>query len=734
MTARDGTASAMGAEKVERVEAPKPAFGTVNQLVNEALKRWADVTGANPNKRGFTIRLTVQEGGSQLEPFDQYTLAKHLEALNESRDLDPTGLTTLMMLRGLTEHHLKTTPFTAFDLLLSADRCKSQIDAMAALRDLVESPDYVDLMDGFVDQLREAAEHYGVPGGKKNKALNELLEDKYQLAYVRRDALLSIKKLEAHQFTHGDPDPSSLKYNRQVFEFWNVNSLLQTMMNQGVAGISLCLIRDPEQELASFFVFAIRNGETLMVLTDREEGPHPAYNRMSRRPDRNLENRAGKHWFPYQLLELKVTQDGRLYAEQREQMVPYNANAVPLKEIGQLHPEQFVWLVLMFDLIRDKHWKNNPKLKQLSYTGEMVVRPMALIDSGASIELANKYTPLIVPPLDLKAVSLEETKEQWSFKGGTGFNSWMEKRYGEQVPERFLNPVGQSAVKLLQASWENQNLPTTGDHRCGSLTLGNFETLSPVTFGTKEKLERDRAWAGRVNKMKYVQGLAQKEFAEKKEEALEWLRKAAKENMPALQAAAAKGELLIPRFSTWEDRRTSFEVGYYTTKTGNCVTQGVHRRVYKALRNKWGSGFYGEVGLNGGNEKKFENPRRGYEWKDPSKHWYSTGSVFCVNHPDVIATVHTGFKVTCPQGIAAVLGCKVEDLHFGWQNWFVDEPYSGNSILDRIEPSDWVLHNPWSTLSPGVLLSTCKSCFHQKRKELGLPEKRLVERKDTEED
>ena len=48
-------------------------------------------------------------------------------------------------------------------------------------------------------------------------------------------------------------------------------------------------------------VSQLTNG-TITVLTDRNPGAHPAYERMSRRPDRNFSRRAAQHWFPYDLV------------------------------------------------------------------------------------------------------------------------------------------------------------------------------------------------------------------------------------------------------------------------------------------------------------------------------------------------------------------------------------------------------------------------------------------------
>ena len=79
----------------------------------------------------------------------------------------------------------------------------------------------------------------------------------------------------------------------------------------------------------------------------------------------------------------------------------------------------------------------------------------------------------------------------------------------------------------------------------------------------------------------------------------------------------------------------------------------------------------------------------------------------------------------------------VAELPWPLQHWYSDAPYHGNSIIRRIEPSDWVLDNPWMsshrrhtshTMTVTMVLS--RSALRARRKHLGLPPLRLPARED----
>jgi hypothetical protein len=692
---------------------PAATSSQVNDLVNEALKRWLALTGLVFDKRG-DVKASAENC-----PWQRYHLGELTRGLNESRDLDPTGLTTFMMLRGMVESYLRAITYSAEALILNASSIEAQLAPMRAVRDVLEHPDVLALIADFQNQLRQAALHYGVPQGKPMEALETFLLDKYDLAIVRRDALLSARRLDAHQFSQGKPDVTPPKYSENIYEFWNVNSLLAAMRAQKFGGISVVLIRDPVEALNSYFIFAIRNGTTFTILTDREKGPHPAYERMSRRPDRDLERRAARNWFPYELLNLKRTdgRDERLYATAREQLVPLNVEGVPLKPIGQLHAEEFVWTTLMFDFIRDRFWNKNERLPELSYTGQMVAEPQALVGAHGALVRDGAYKPLELPALTRKDVTADTTKSQWETKP-TAFNRWIVERYAHLVPEEVFNVVGAQARNLLEAKAEELLAATKAmkKHSHKEDPTFGFETLSPVSFGVKKEIQRDRLWVARVNQMKAIQVLADGEYEREKDSIARWYEAAIRKNRELLLDAAARGTLKLP---TWRNKSGGFSPKVLAK--GEALSQAEGKDWDKA-HTVW---HFRKPEFHLGSERSSVVPSR--RWRHRPR---TISHATCAERPEVRATIFTLVEVTCPQALAIVCGVTVDELPWPLQHWYDDAPYYGNNILTRLDPEDWALQNPWmpnahrvTGLRLDIGITHCKNALNARRKALGLPPK-----------
>lgn len=673
----------------------------INEIVNLSLERWVDLIGYKGKVKG--PRLI---GASVKAPpgFDARTLEETVDMLNESRELDKSGLTTFMMLRGMVEWYLQNYKFSAYNLLLDPAPIAVELKRMKAIRESVEHPEVVEIIRDFQGKLKAAALQYKVRSGREMDALESLIQDKYDLGMIRRDALRTIERMEAHQFTQGATDPiETVKFSPQVYEFWNVNSLLSAMRGQKVSGITMCLIRDPDEMFASYFIFAIRNGANLTILTDREKVPHPEFHRMARRPDRDLERRAARNWFPYHLLGFKEkTEDQpRLRFKERNQLVPMNTEAVTLKDIRDLGPEEFVWATLMFDLIREKFWVEKVKLPELSYTGEMVVEPHALVGATSGLVKDGAYTPLFMPPLTKADMTNEVLEKQWA-QPPRHHNAWMTERYGPEVPDEVLSPVGEEAAKLLAAT-----------HYPGDVRIGVFETkpkmlesLSPTNFGTKDDLQRDRLWAARRNQMKIIQDKAQADFEANREKVEKWYRDKITSNCKFIIDACAKGSLPLP-WSRVERMGDHWNEG---VKLGEKTTESL----------KMGVGKY--------YHKAFEYLGSAPKFRLGSWEMYS-GEAYCAERTDTKATVFFIISPRSPEALAILAGVKKEELPWGLQHWILDEPYHGNSILNRLDPEDWALKNPWIPENRGidcrVMVALCKGAFHARRKSLGLPRKEL---------
>jgi hypothetical protein len=437
------------------------------------------------------------------------------------------------------------------------------------------------------------------------------------------------------------------------------------------------------------------------------------------------------------------TADGKaLYEKQRTALVRTNVVGVPLKDISELAPAEFVWAVLLFDLIRERYWVQQKMLPEVSYTGEMIVEPQALVGTGSSLVKSGQYKYLELPRLTAKDVTQEKTAAQWENKV-TGQNAWMEKRYAHRVPEDFLNVVGEQQKLLLEQRAQKMLLPANAGaartedepddwhdasepslsiaRRADTGPLGSLETVSPTWFGPKEKLERDRVWVARTNQMKAIQALAEEEFRRDAPAILTWVYDRARRNREAIFNACARGEWELPSFSeppfTDKEADDVDEDGFHTHTLFGRTKQ--HRKdCLRQKQDRWH--YYGA-------SPKFSLG----EFDNLDRHWH------CAEKPEFRATIMTEILPDCPQALAEVLAVKVEDLPWPLQHFYIHEKYSGNHILDRLDPQDWVLQNPWLPSARNVIrwgrqrtgfevnifVAHSKVALNERRKKLKLPAK-----------
>lgn len=672
----------------------------LNKILNAAIPQWAKLTGTKLGTNTFSFTI-----GSSSE-FQSYDLKKYVDDLNEARSLDMSGTTAILLLRGLFEAYVEEKSFNVHTLLYAPNDVEKTVGKLRDFHALITKVPCEEAVTAFKETLRAAAVHYRYDLGK----LKKLLTDERVLGQLRLAASRSLGRLTTHQFTQGARDPKPFQYNRQIFEFSSINSFVHALRHQMVSGITLALIR-PGDVYKSYFVLGLRNGETTTILTDFKEGAHPEYHNMTRRPDRRLEEREQLHWFPYRLLDEEPVK--HRHKKDKTALVPLDAKAVPIEEIPNLEPSEFVWLTLLFDLVAAKFDRDDYKTSELSYTGEMIVVPHALVEAPSAIVLAGQYAPLVLP----KLTAATATPELADNHKPLGHNAWLEDRYRDRVPEVLLDVVGErralavgkDVTKLLPGKIKDRDLPEVRkqpgvigwgpDRRLEPLVP---QALDPSYFGTAKDIERTRAWYARVNLIKGVQRLATAEFAAKHALILSWYRKRIERNMAFIWRAVVLGELVAPT-TMWKSRE---DHGF--------PSEDVLRwKKANILQQKQAPKY-----------NPFHSERRSVQfggWDNDRA--YNT----CAVDPPTRANVFTIIQPDNPRALALLMGIPEKKLPWPLQHWTTREPYTGNSILSRIDPQDSRLDNPWRHLELRLTISLSKRAYNRLRKEHGLPPKEIVE-------
>lgn len=661
----------------------------LNEILNEAIPRWATLTDTELGTRSYTITI-----GSSSE-FQSYDLKKYVDDLNASRSLDMSGTTAILLLRGLFEAYVEEKSFKAHALL--------HAPKLREFHALITRAPCEEAVASFKETLRAAAAHYDYDLGR----LKKHLADERALGELRLAASRSLDNLTTHQFTQGARDPRPLQYNRQIFEFSSINSFVHALRHQLVSGITLALIRG-ENVYTAYFVLGLRNGETTTILTDFQEGAHPEYHNVTRRPDRRLDERARQHWFPYRLLE----EDPIKHKQRKTGLVPLDAKAVSIEEITNLEPPEFIWLALLFDLVAAKFDRDAYKTPELSYTGEMIVSPHVLVASTSAITLAGQYKPLVLPKLTVETATPERADNEKPL----GHNAWLEERYRHRVPEILLDVVGErraleigkAVKKLLPGEIKTEKLPEkrrqrgvigwSPDRRIDPIVP---QALDPTYFGTEKDIERNRTWYARVNLIQGVQRLAAADFAAKHETILSWYRKRVEQNMAFIWKAVAMGKLVAPT-TAWKSRE---EHGFpdedeLRWKEGNILNQKQTPK-YNPFHPSRGCVEFGG-------------------WDYDQRH------NVCALDPPTRANVFTEISPDNPRALALLMGIPEKKMPWPLQHWTTLEPYTGNSILRRIDPQDSRLDDPWRHLDLSLAISLSKRAYDRLRKEHGLPHKKIA--------
>src|SRR4029077_1113969 len=103
----------------------------LNKILNEALPRWAKLTGTRLGTSSYTFNP-----GSNSE-FQDHDLKKYVADLNMARALDVSGTTAILLLRGLFEAYVREISFRVHALLFEPERVEPILSGLRAFHALI---------------------------------------------------------------------------------------------------------------------------------------------------------------------------------------------------------------------------------------------------------------------------------------------------------------------------------------------------------------------------------------------------------------------------------------------------------------------------------------------------------------------------------------------------------------------------------------------------------------------
>lgn len=670
----------------------------LGDTLRKALDLFVELTGVDPSQRSFTF-----SGYGGVSEYDVSTMYK---SIDEALKLDPTNVTAFFLLHDYSSQYLKGKSFTIDQLLNEPESTKIYLDKVVAFKNLVQDPVITNIRDTFNLNMRMALRHYGFDEEK----LSEFVDaNSRKLAILRRDALRSMETLRIDQFLIGETEPPHSKpaYLGTINQFWNINTLLDVACSSP-SGIALSLVRNPS-EFESYFAFSVRNGGNVYTVSDVPIGAHPLASQMSRRPEKRFDERVSKNWFPYDLLDIAYSdEDEALYIDRskKTRLAPQQQEFVGVRQIKELEPEEAIWTVMMFELIAEKFWKEGFTMPELSYTGEMLVEESILLNKAKRNNLSTVgYQPLSLPPMSINDVKVQSlTEEQVGSFGGSPLR-WMEERYIDRIPSEVIEQVNNHGIlKYLPPVAKKQKLATNAlvCSKSGIVTTtekdekelpfwdkeGRYylQSFKPTSLGTKSEIEADRKWLARHRVATAIQREAESEFNQRKEEISRWWKESLTQNIDAIYAMAVNEEFWVSVPDDMQNATTQLE--------GASLSDGsMHKLMVKQAITQDTTIFTaGKVFL------------RGSEFKS-------------CHYNDAKASWLIQFQPKTAHDLALLAGCEINELPDILRHWRASSRYTGNAILNRIDPMAWVLRDPWSgyTFLTALLLS--KSAMNKFKKQ-----------------
>jgi hypothetical protein len=658
---------------------------STREILDDAISLWTDLTGGPDAGRSFS--------------YGELSVGAMNDMLHEALELDPDGATAYMMLEVFLREFLEAKTYTVASIMQNFDAAMSFMKDAQKLFGMIQGEHAVEVAAGFRARVIQGLERYGAA----RPDVLEMVNDPDVLPFLRRDALRSMKDLGAYQFLAGKPDTAHPQLVQNVYHAWSINDLLISVRDMPVSGIALVLLRDATHPDRSYFCFAMRNGENVTILTDRTKPAYPGQDdvlagRGSRGMARRFARRESANHFPYQIIPTRFDDRGDVVFERENGLVPEGLKLVPLMKISDLPPHQAIWVTMMLSLVADRFWNDSWSAPELSYTGEMVRKRSLLVEAadGSSLPVAAGYRPIELDDVKLEEFGSQDFHAQLKLPS-EGLNEWLEKRYADKVPSGVLNIWAQEDDDLYY-------LPRTVSVRFGEAgscelaralpdgiatikksdlnSLASFNqparydlrTFSGSDFGTESELRADRLYIARKNHAAFIQKCVDEEFAAREEEVMGWYSAAIKKNFQNILGLIAAGEdapvrqadgtaRSLLKFGEISDENKFGDLGFQMSMSSNA--------------------FGGRVSYNSS------------KWKcclDDTRATYR--ACFSPRHLDDLIVL-TGL----PKG-------KIPDVlhHVGSPS-----RASGNHLLNRMDPMDTDVKNPWTvrklSLSVNVYLS-----------------------------
>ena len=657
-------------------------------------------------------------------------------------EMDPTGFSTLLQAGAFLETSIAGAMVPLTELLAPSGRFCDRVAMATEVRRVLAQPHVTEQRDAFFARLAHAASYYAPD---REAELQEFLADSDNAVMIRVAAQQSLRKgLRAVQLREGRPSGMTPSLYRHLHVCHSSSELVRALPALP-ASIGMVMFIDPKgEDYQTHFGLWVVDGERVFLFRDTDRGPHPLAAASRRRPERMLAKRIKENLFPYDVQgivwderEAAFTSEPSRSTELRVSSERHSDHLYPLLPLSELDPACLVWAALVFDLLKTKVFDEGFALPELSFAGSAVQ-----ITPGHGLIAPSQGQEVLPVPADMIDTRTQLTTADLHSRTGlramrraregagdsSGMNDWLVDHFQSQIDQNLIDispRYGIMPALAPPAAQTTPNDPERGQllpheaHGLQLLRVGRQLVLAepstsildvvkvgrrafkvcaklaindPDAIGTPAQLEADRYYLARHNEAVQVNLALQQAWAKQGEEAIAALHSRARSVYGQwLEEDLAAGERCATVYYGMMDALPDahFPAGVISGRTNvlRCVpastmeqsTQrgGKPYKVWADVLHTWGSRKAIPVALPNADGSYF--PR--------------SGGLRCVV-ADRPAAFAVSWQVNNWEGLCELLGWDKSDLPPLLRGWAAVNHYTGNSILDRVDPADHKIHHP----------------------------------------
>jgi hypothetical protein len=675
-----------------------------NPNTERLITLWEQLTEQALHSDSFTFRMNGNH-------FNLYTANKRIK---EAIEVDAASVS--LSINSLIKQVAEAEKFTLADIMSEDERLKSKLAIVHELNAYFRAPEVQSLHQQFYDYCEGALAHYrGREPGEEERAF--VLES---AVFVGLDAYHATDKLTRLMVQDGAlSTKDQAKVNHLVLGFDSIEDLI-SLAHQIPTGFSLCCILRPHVS-DSYFVMVVRNGDRIIALTDKGNYTHPLQEaRMRQRNDRYNHERIDRSHFPYDLLNLKWSDNGRdSRADAPRNQLATESSLWSLGTLADLNNWDLLWLHMFIDQCIKRYFDDARSEPPIAL-GSMARIPHSWIgDSNAEqLPVPAQYEVQLdrVPSAQLTTEFMTSLEPGWATKPNP--NRWMERRFGAEVPiEALYIPtaameISEGRADLIKDADGIKLVPkqaeSTPFYRPNVLSLVPTDVTA---LSTPERVRRDMYFLARYNQAQVIQHLAKEDYSARQAEMQQWCFDAMAANMPNI----IDDLIALNHERFWLDREE---------------LSGEVELLRSELKGSSGGDSQPvEIPLNQGRgiRLSYIPPRHRFApdrktgpslAKSMGLELYELHSTVCALDQEEEANVCLYLTTDTILDIVNITGLSVSDIPVELHSRGI-KTYVGNSILSRIDPMASI-KNPWDELRLSFILPLSLSALKKRRREMGL--------------